>query len=151
MLRAWPDCAASGSAGQGGRAGTGWVVLDPPLHSGPDTRGTNQGDRNSKKVAARSIGGSDGNGHGGRPRTDNRVRSDFFACARNQGGDVGRISSYSEVSSALPILAATMLRSSSISALVKVLRNLVKNCPSFTCPARTFNPFTSASGASRTR
>src|SRR2546430_12157346 len=48
----------------------------------------------------------------------------------DQGGDVGRISSYSERSSALPSLACTRSRSSSISALVKALRNLVTNCPS---------------------
>src|SRR5262249_35204873 len=74
---------------------------------------------------------------------------------RNQGhshgGDVGRISSYSERSSALPSFAGTMRRSSSISTLVKVLRNLVTNCPSLRWPASSFSAFRSSAGASRTR
>src|SRR5262249_36981509 len=45
------------------------------------------------------------------------------------GGEVGRISSYSERSSALPSFAGMMRRSSSISSRVKVLRILVTNCP----------------------
>ncbi len=43
------------------------------------------------------------------------------------GGDVGRISSYSEASTASPSFAGTIRRSLSISPFVKVLRNLVTN------------------------
>src|SRR5262249_13333316 len=48
-------------------------------------------------------------------------------------------------------LAGAMKRSSSISALVKVLRNLVTNCPSFRWPVRILSCLRSSAGASRTR
>src|SRR5262249_34525350 len=67
------------------------------------------------------------------------------------GGEVGRISSYSDLSSAWPSLAGTRSKSSSISPLVNVLRNFVRNCPSLTCPARILSCLTSSAGASRTR
>src|SRR5262249_5753874 len=90
-----------------------------------------------KKPVARSI--SD------QPRNGLRDLSVY------QGGEGGCTSSYSEGSSALPSFAGTITRSSSISALVKVLRNLVTNCPSFRCPANSFSAFRSSAGASRTR
>jgi DNA ligase-1 len=53
----------------------------------------------------------------------------------NHGGDVGRISWYSERSSWSPWRAGTSTRSSFISSRQKILRNLVMKRPSCTCPA----------------
>src|SRR5262249_59332781 len=68
-----------------------------------------------------------------------------------QGGEVGRISWYSELSSASPRRAATISRSSAISPRVETLRHLVTNRPARGGPASCCSPLTSSAGASPAR
>src|SRR5262245_57383687 len=71
--------------------------------------------------------------------------------ADNHGGDVGRISSYSELSSAPPNRAGISTKSSFISSRQKILRNLVMNRPASRWPASCESCFWSSAGASRTK
>src|ERR1022692_4018824 len=71
--------------------------------------------------------------------------------ARDHGGDEGRISWYSDVSSTPLYLAGTIAKSSFISSLAKIFLNFVMNQFSCKCPASCCNSFTSSAGTSRTR
>src|SRR5262249_44964745 len=78
-------------------------------------------------------------------------RPSFFSvsrclCGKNQdhGGDVGRISSYSDVSWLLPERAGMSVKSSLISSRMRTLRNLVMNRSALRWPASCWSWRTSS-------